>query len=330
MRDSLLSRFRGAFLGVIWGYGLERTVHTPDPSPNLPNGREKNERPSALSSAPEQHWVRAELRGIQRMIAQTQTMIGGREPNLTSSPGWSGWQAALTPVELFLGSLPLALFYHDQPRLYQAALQEQASRANVPEAVMFRAWVLGHTLSLMLRERLVVPELPSQLLKDLDLSSLDPELADQLRQIETWLAQPITLANLAHQLKLNPNFQIEMSSILLALYSFLSTPDHPQLSLLRSARLHPSCHTPMLTGALTGAYNGWARFPIPWHQQLQTDCGDWAPLVGLTSVTEISALADGLLALWSGAVDPVDWLQQQRLNCIVAAPRVIQSSSTPT
>lgn len=345
MRDSLLSRFRGAFLGALLGevMGTDALSHQ---HPRLVWQQMQGQFGRGLSSA-------ARTRsGIERMLSQTSALIGS-EGNSTSNSGQrfstesvvlehqenrpdSPFNSPVDAGELVLTTLPLALFYHDQPSHYRTALQvmsQQSAGNESMEPIADSTWaaitVIGHAVSLMLRERFIRLELIPQILKDLDLQESCPDLAHQLVEVQAWIEQASDLANIARYAKQRAvsstaSEQATLATIL-ALYSFLSTPDDFRLSLLRSAQLHSSILLPTLTGAISGLYNGVSSLPVGWRQQVWSgEIAELSQRWGIAGEAEVEQFADRLLACWSGAADPLIWLQQPQFNRITAAPRAIR------
>jgi hypothetical protein len=347
MHDSLLSRFRGAFLGALLGEALG--VHVlPYQQPQsgwqqLTRGRFDKElgQPTCVN------------RGVKLMLTQTLMLIGDQahvtrsaeqsDLNELSSAKYSEnrTSAVVDAVgESLLARLPLALFYHDQPLRYRAALQAISPLAGdgatrqatgslaIPDSTL-AAEVVGQVVSLILRERFTRLELIPQVLKDLDLQDSSPELAHDLMQMQSWLERPCTLADVARyakQMATRSGTPAQASlTVVLVLYSFLATPDDFRLSVLRSVQLHSSVLLPTLTGVISGLYNGLSGLPIAWRQQVESSrVADLYERWGITSKAEVEHIADRLLACWSGASEPAVWLQQPGFNRITAAPRTIR------
>ncbi|NJO77169.1 MAG: hypothetical protein HC827_00690 [Cyanobacteria bacterium RM1_2_2] len=345
MHDSLLSRFRGAFLGVLLGEMVG--VHSLPPQHSRWTGQK------FFQGQFGKGWGRAARsnHAVRLMLAQTAALIGSEEHSARSSEPESSndlrelasveypenWTSA--PIdragEMMLATLPLALFYHDQPLRYRMALQainrpaaNRLTNEAMSASTLAATTVIGQAVSLILRERFTQFELIPQVVKDLDLWDSSPELAQDLMQMQGWLEQRSALANVVRHAKqmatrstANPASLVAVS----ALYSFLSTPDDFRLSLLRSTQLHSSILLPTLTGAISGLYNGISGLPVFWRQQVWT--GEVAELNqrwGIASEAEVEHFADRLLACWSGANDPMAWLQQPQFNRITAAPRAIR------
>lgn len=331
MRDSLHSRFRGAFLGGLLGEAIGVYALSHQPS-RLAWQQIFQGRLGKLSSANPN-------RAIKLMFAQTAALVGTDQLSAKSTATQTESNDSIytpndpTPEELILSTLPLALFYHDQPVLYRTALQTsgQPTATNKTASSITAAALIGQAISLILRERFVRLELIPQLLKDLDLEEACPDLANQLHQIQTWVEQSTDLAGVArhvnHIKQGSAGSAVDSAclAVALALYGFLCTPDDFRLSLLRASQLDSSILLPTLTGTLSGLYNGVTGLPNAWRQQVWLGEAEALQRWGVASEAEVEEFADRLLAGWAGATDPIVWLQQPQFNRITAAPRAIRA-----
>lgn len=327
MRDSLTSRFRGAFLGALLGEAIGVCASSQQHS-RLALQQIFQGRLGKLNFAYPNC-------GIKLMFAQTSALTSPDQPSAqsTATQTKSGDSILtfneVTPEELILSALPLALFYHDQPLLYRTALQTigQPIATHKMAALITAATVIGQTISLILRERFVRLELIPQLLKDLDLEESSPDLASQLYQIQAWIEQSTTLAGVARQIKqATSSAALDPASlaVTLSLYSFLYTPDDFRLSVVRAAQLQSSILLPALTGALSGVYNGVTGLPSAWRQQIWSSEAEVLQRWGVASEAKVEEFTDSLLACWAGAINPDVWLQQPQFNRVTAAPRAIR------
>jgi hypothetical protein len=254
---------------------------------------------------------------------------------LTATQRWLGVQRPLGSLDrsgsiaqvLSPDWLPIALLYHDQPQ------QMQQMQANPTAAV------LGQTISLILRERFIAAELIPQIMHDLDFPP-DLPLVQALLQVQNWLTQPADLA------AIRPLEVAEAAdlALTLSLYSFLSSPEYFQISLLRLHRIfqavQPQAVDLALAGAMLGAVSGtycglsgsddWQAARRGWPQltwpqltsaKAQAELDDWEQ--------QLFQSADQLLRNWSGVHGPSpdagsdQWLQQPHAS-LIAAPRVIR------
>lgn len=301
MHDSLLYRFRGALLGAWLGEQIADGALSP---PRLIDGDQAT---SPL---------------IQPLLHQT-----ARLAQIESIPRPQA-KATDHPIAPIILTLPIALFYHDQPQVLQQAIQQ-----HLPDTQpISSAWaiVLGQTLSLILRERLQVDPWLGSMLHWID-ELADPTLMGQLQQVQHWLDQSTSLTTIA-QWTQQPGTNSDPSlPILQALYSFLSTPNSFWLTLQRLQQF--PIFTPssgLIAGFLSGAYNGVTNIPQVWRQQSGASSDKSfhvEPAFSQHPVTEADLFdtADRLLAAWSGVDLCADW-QPQELHHrhIIAAPRVLR------
>jgi hypothetical protein len=336
MRDSLFSRFRAAFLGALLGETIGETGLVQQ-SESLWVAIEQGVSHRKPDDSTTLGWSRLLMAQTAQLLAEphlpaVDLSLPLPDPLPNSTTGW------------VMATLPLALFYHDQPAAFQTVLQTTQQHSQTlllngatrafPSDTAVAVAVIGQTISLMLRERLIPQDVIPQVMQDLELE-LDGTLAQQLTQVQAWLECSTSLAAVADWLRRYTTAAAPSACdslpIALALYGFLSIPDHFRLSL---ARLVQVCQTPSataatcaLTGTLSGLYNGLVGLPLSWRQQLWlTSSGEPLQAGGVASETELFELADRLLALWSGADRPEQWLKQPQFASLTAAPRVIQPS----
>lgn len=325
MRDSLLSRFRGAFQGALLG----EAIGSGYPIQRFPWQSIRNQvRPAALLACP---YSRLLCRQTNDFLQSTQR----QHPELSFRPIELSLEAAppqsIDMAEVALAAAPVGLFYHDQPVVLQAVLQSAFQVSALPSESRLGAIVIGHTLSLLLRERCRLHQLIPHLVHELPLPH--SPLLDQLLQIQTWIEQPTELATMIQwtqsmkQLATTQPIALNSLSIALALYGFLSTPNDFSLTVLRLVQLsHQPPLTCMLAGLLSGLYNGWAGLPLSWRQQLWRSLSVAASSQdgAVCSEPDLFQLTDRLLASWSGAIHPADWGQQPTFASMTAAPRLIR------
>ena len=258
---------------------------------------------------------------------------------LAATDHWLGVTAAQpagSPFRLLPDLLPIALLYHDQPAQLQQRLraayassmpedepesEPESQPESEPEGFGLAA-VIGQTISLILRERFIALKLIPQVIRDLDLP-LHLPLVQELLQVQSWLTQPADLAVVAQGLADSPDLGG------MALYSFLSSPDDFQISLLRLHRLIPASSSQAdlalagaILGAVSGLYGGLLGLPAIWQNRQQDALLESAE-------PGLFRQADLLLASWSGASDASfeQWLQQPHAS-LTAAPRVIPARSS--
>lgn len=261
MRYSLLSRFQGALLGA----GLGEVL-----------GRSWSEQPisgSGLQPLPSSPAVE-QILGFccDRLIAQGALDGNAREP----------WVAQLTePTQLMAASLPVILFFHEQPhRLQQqlTLLMENDSSSELSEVI----WVMAGAIAHILQERW-----PPRLAHfSAGLSHPSAELLASLDRVQSVLRQETSLEQAVQQLVLPQTNGL--GSMALALYCFLSTPEDFRLTVIRAVRVAPNpAFTGLLAGGLAGAYGARAGISPGWQLRYPQTAVDFDR-------------AAQLLAAWSG------------------------------
>ncbi|HEY9645572.1 MAG TPA: ADP-ribosylglycohydrolase family protein [Chroococcidiopsis sp.] len=226
--------------------------------------------------------------------------------------GVGGWAIA---------TLPVILYYHDDfarlsDRLRQSVAALDLSSSDEDDS-MAALQVWGGCISLALRgDRPSVGWL-GQLSLELNLPQRSPHLAQQLAQVQDWLAgrgpsaQPERSRSESAVGNHDPSRAIALALFAPALYSVLSTPDSVRLSLAQAAALgdpsgNASATVCALTGALSGSVNSVRGIPLQWRQGLWADPTATSPVAerwGLPSEAALLDLADRLAAHWSGLYD---------------------------
>jgi ADP-ribosylglycohydrolase len=315
MRYSLLSRFRGALLGslvgeiITSGGGFGRAMG----GSLLIAPKAKNTQVSQTLS----DWGEIASCGTESLIRCGRLDIedwlhhsGKTQPSLLLL------KAAATSSEAAVATLPMALFFHDdEVKLRQQLLKATAvwQRDSEPsEGVLAVAFAIALALTEKLDHATLIPRTLGYL------GTSQIPLVQQLEAVQILLEQgaglDITLTQLRReQVRRNEPPNCPYTSIALAFYCFLYTPEDFRLCVTRAALTgYQSQTTAALTGALAGVYNSIIGIPVAWR------------LAANQISTGVQRLqrADGLFAVWSGVYNVSDSDQYQL--AAVAAPRVIQ------
>lgn len=313
MRYSLLHRFHGALLGAALGEVLGANCQR-----QLQAGRSIDWRQmeawgflpiNPLQAAP--GLGKSAIEQAHRLLGNHAGQSLRAQASLESERSAAAEQLLSSAAELSIAALPAMLLSHENPQQIQPQIQKIAKLGQYAAGAEIGAAILGNTISLALREQLQPERLPHQLITGLDLDRLAPE----------WV-QPLTqLQQAAAKLTATP----VQSPVLLALEAFLATPEDFRLTLLRVAQqqidLPMSC---AIAGALSGAHNSLSGLPLTWRRRLATAPESLQTLWSVASEAELLQWATALLAHWSGAYHPLDWLQRSPLRAVIAAPRVIR------
>ncbi len=263
MRCSLLNRFQGTLLGANLGLVLAQLAQI------YPHWQLKYPLSPEIEALPLlplfQTWSEGLIQGDSKPISLS------AQPNS---------DLVLTALGL---TLPLGLYYHDQPAQLEQQLQVTLAAIAAPElepAVI----AVNRAITYILQERGRPIELIPTLLADGQLSS---SLSQALLQTQSLQAE---YAGLHQAIAAVLNIEPVAAAIALGFYAYLSTPTDFRLTLLRAVQTSPDAQlTAMVAGALSGAENGWAAIPIGWRLPTQTDYPQ-----------AILNLADRLLVTWSG------------------------------
>lgn len=232
-----------------------------------------------------------------------------------------------------MSTLPIVLFYHEDWQQLRHILEqtphilEQTASAWKSSLPITRILTIAYTIALALRERLHLDTLIPRLITDLELYDRDPQLMQQLNQVQTWVQQRLGSSLVRSQVQAPPLDSANSIAVAVALYGFLSTPANFQLSLLRTAQILPQPQVACaIVGALSGSYNGIAGIPLEWRRAFNSirfpapaDALDNA----LLAEAELLQQADLLWATWSGADHPADWLKRS-LPPTIASPHLIR------
>jgi len=336
MQYSLLNRFRGAllgsFVGGILGNGGYQGLFLD--SFLLKDVQRVNTQPHQSLST----WHEIAGCGAKSLIncgsldlADWQLQISLQNSSLLALKN------AASCSEVALATLPIVLFFHeDKTRLRQQLLQaaviwlnETNSQTVAKEQACAFEGVLAiaFAIALALTERLNPSTLIPQTLAYL--GSTQTPMVKQLAEVQTLLEQGAGLNTTLRQLHLAqstlysdlPKRQLPQAqpnncpytSIALAFYCFLSTPEDFRLCVTRAVRTcYQSETTAALTGVLSGVYNSIIDIPVGWRLAAK----------GIATGWENWRLAEDLLAAWLGVYDLS--VVQHYQSLAVAAPWVIQ------
>ena len=244
------------------------------------------------------------------------------KPNYQSSS--TEWMNSVFSKAI-ISTLPLILFYHENPIKLRQNLQQIVdvwqvnSRGAISESLLLEsALAVGYAIAQSLTERLKPDTLIPQTIAFL--GETQSPMAQQLAQVQTLLDQGAGLERAVTQLQ--HRFAQPTTPIALAFYCFLGTLEDLQLSVRRAARIEYQPQiTSAITGALSGAYNSTSGIPISWRNLSRKPLAAW----GMTSVAQMLELSDSLVAVWSGVYDHSADSVELTPVAAIAAPRVIRS-----
>jgi hypothetical protein len=305
---SLLQRFQGANLGAMVGlwYGLGDVAHCDDPA-----------FPAAVGQ-------------LQAVVDRL--LNPGLGPNMAAIAGFGagfgaganfGADSALGAAPVMVQALyllPLWLYRHESWRQRQAGLSDLVPSLDAVENQADRAglWLFGEVIAQVLHRQGQLSVLPDRLLqqwtKHAQQGAPDCPI-DWERSLATLQAARSRSLGWAQLRPLWQTLPDSHQGLVISIYAFLQSPQDYQLAIQTAIYLQqqlgppsigqPSIGQPSigqrqdvaivaaLTGALWGAYNGWAGLPVAWLGRFDRSTAQFAP---------IQAMAAALLQSWSGTL----------------------------
>ncbi|MCC5607003.1 ADP-ribosylglycohydrolase family protein [Nostoc sp. CHAB 5834] len=237
-------------------------------------------------------------------------------------------------IKIILATLPVALFFHENPiKLRQNLLHVLKIWEDDP-IVRDGTLAVGYAIALALTEKLNPLTLIPQTISFL--GQTPTSIPKKLLTVQNLLEQGAGLSRA--QAEFAKEEQLS-NTIAMAFYCFLSTLEDFRLAVLRAthngnSKVQDSMPltsqpTGVITGALSGAYNGIGSIPVNWQVLLLQRN---SPIWGLTSFSQMLKLIDAFVAVWSGVYDitlnPRELTEEGcevALLSVYAAPRVIRS-----
>ncbi|MEA5616928.1 ADP-ribosylglycohydrolase family protein [Cronbergia sp. UHCC 0137] len=264
MGYSLVSRFRGTFLGAFLGRSLAA------------NGDDDFAKPAIL--------------GMESLI--TLGKLDVKE--------WSKHQTPKTPEsQIIFTTLPVVLFYHENPIKLRQNLQEVLTIWDDDPVLKDVILALGWAIALAVKEKLDPLTLIPQTITFLGETSTP--LTQKLLQVQTFLEQGVRLERVREELSRQETL---INATTLAFYCFLSSLEDYRLAVLRAIDNNtPICSQTagVITGALSGAYNSTVGIPSPW-QILSLPIN--SPPGGLSNISQLLELSNVFVGAWSGVYNP--------------------------
>ncbi len=219
--------------------------------------------------------------------------------------------------------LPIILFYHeDEYWLFQ---QLKKAIAHWPELdshasdIMVFAWAIAHAITKKNDSESMISSIQKRLENAENAENIYDFIGEKLPKINRICAASVSWETALSQLKMDSH--PDSAAIYLALYCFLSTPEHFQLSIQRAARSQPQpLLTTLLTAALSGAYNSHAGIPMTGQltESNQT--------LLQSRIIEQITVADRLYATWLGLYHVVENMEKSRFQpqmVVVTAPHLL-------
>ncbi|MGB3638130.1 MAG: ADP-ribosylglycohydrolase family protein [Rivularia sp. (in: cyanobacteria)] len=267
MRYSLTSRIQGTLIGGLLGQSLATT---------------ENEEPFYCTAA---------VQGIKMVIAR-----GGFDLNEWNKFQSSAWNSELTADLMLLNSisaaLPIALFFHENHLKLRENLLLTIKSHNplLRDAVLTVCYLVAQSLN----EKINPNTLASEITYFVGETTTDIPI--KLQQVNSLIAKNLGYSELQNCFDKENSISNIIAS---AFYCFINTKEDFRLTCLQATKNQGNLRVcGAIAGAISGAYNSMAGIPITWHLGLdEAKLAQW----GLTSFSQMVKLADGLVAVWSGA-----------------------------
>lgn len=260
---SLVNKFRGAWLGSYLG----------------------------VAKAPDQRYSEKLLGAgkIAELGAKSLVKIGyldlvhWQEQTQISDPTLLNLAGLLQIPEAIWASLPVILFYHEQPQKLAPALLSTLNFWLHPQASPAPGLALGSAIALLLGKNPHAPEIITH--TDLGMILGLPN--------KFWQNLPcLELAIKEITRHTSPSY----GPIAIACYCFLSTPEDFSLSIRRAILAPQPEITAALVGILSGAYNGFRGIPFSWYWESR----ELSNSLSGNLVSDRYQLIDQLFAVWAG------------------------------
>ena len=192
-----------------------------------------------------------------------------------------------------LATLPLALFFHENPVKLRHCLLDLGRIWGDDLIVRDSTLAVSFAVTLAFTEQLTPTMLIPQLVSFIGETTTD--LPQKLLKVNELLEQRVSLQQAKSEFS---KYEIASNVVAMGFYSFLATLEDFRLSILLGHQ--NGIHTQMVSaiaGALSGAYNSTAGIPIPWQIEYSYSKSS---ITGQNTFREMVRLADGLFATWSG------------------------------
>ncbi|MDJ0692821.1 ADP-ribosylglycohydrolase family protein [Mastigocoleus sp. MO_188.B34] len=297
MRYPLTNRFRGALLGVLIGENLALSDTTQKTGWNI-------------------WWYEIIVSSIQSLIELGKFDVEHWSDRVAKKwhscePGNSILNAAI------IATLPVTFFFHENKLNLRDRLLEALSIWENYPGVKDAALAVNYAVAQSFNEKLSWETLVPQIVDFIGGTST--ELPQKLLQIDNSIVDIALLQNLEAE---SDEELKSITAVRLGFYYFINSPEDFRLSILRASR-NPYCGVEVISGILSGSYNGTLGIPVNW-QIGQSNLN--IPSSRLTSCFQMLELADALIAVWSGVYELGLHSSTLEKKLAIAAPSVIQCS----
>ena len=274
MRYSLTSRVRGTLIGGLLGQSL-----------------------ATMEGEVPLVWIKAAVCGIESLV-KARGRLDLDQWNQFQDELWNlETPPDLTLANVILGTLPIALFFHENSIKLRENLLLAIKRNNHPDirdGVLAVSYIIAQSLNENINQQLNLKKLVTEITSFIGETTTG--IPNKLELVNNLIFENAGLAELQNSLSKENNIS---NTIAVAFYCFATTREDFRLTCLRAMRNGHNSHAcGAIAGAISGAYNSIAGIPITWHLGLdEAKLAQW----GLTNFSQMVKLADALVAVWSGA-----------------------------
>lgn len=229
----------------------------------------------------------------------------------------------LSPGELAIATLPIALFYYDNLTQQRHYLVEAVAAGGGDLITADAVIVFGYAIAQAIKEQLTPASFTTQILTYLHVSLPESvvrsaELISTLEILKRLIANGSELQGVIAAFQLDAETKPMSIEIAIALYCFLQTPDNISLALNRAVQLGIKLDiVGALIGALVGTHSSTVGIPAEWQCALQTQFA--TPEFS----QRIDHLSAQLVSAWSGVYN--SFILQEKELPIATVPWVVRS-----
>ncbi|QLE54404.1 ADP-ribosylglycohydrolase family protein [Nostoc sp. TCL26-01] len=309
MRYSLVSRFRGTLLGTVIGAGL------------VPGGE-------AVQQTVDSQIIPAVITGCGSLVRLGRLDLDDWREIYQQEFFSSGTAESIT-LKIILATIPVALFFHENPVKLQQNLLEVVKIWSDDAIIRDGTLAIGYAIAQSLTEKLQPQTLIPQIISFI--GDTHTSIPQNLLKVNQAVTQGSGLTRLLSEL----NGTEKLSSALaVGFYCFLSTLEDLRLTMLQTVKLNSVYAQTIIaiTGALSGSYNSTVGIPVNWQVAL---LGKNSAATGESKLWQMLELGDALAAVWSGVYHLTAYprefsehgcimFEQQVPLSVYAAPRIIR------
>ncbi|VEP14666.1 conserved hypothetical protein [Hyella patelloides LEGE 07179] len=299
MNYSLLSRFRGAWLGSLIGQQLAN--HN-----RLITIREQKTSISELAK-PKSFWRSRQSRGAARSTPEILSALQ-EQFNVLETLRWESIDSVSGQEYYLLAIFPVIMYYHDDWCSLSSFINQNRYSLQQSQKEIDNILVWCYTVRLALRGELVCCGLTERVVVGIGLKQTAS--IQWLKEVEMSCLNGLNSIQLAKKLS-----AMENGDLALSLFCVLQNPEDFFLTIQQA--LFWEKQTTMITalsGVLSGAYNGLTGIPVNWRNLSQNQ----------DFYQQITTKTENMIAEWLGIELTVN---RGTLSSVITSPRVLQPRS---